>query len=109
MKESLIELFTAHPQAALFISLGISCIVAILGVIPSVFITAANIYFFGFWEGTALSFAGEALGAFVAFLLYRSGFKKTITRQLERFPKAKRLTEAKGKEAFLLILSLRLL
>jgi uncharacterized membrane protein YdjX (TVP38/TMEM64 family) len=109
LKDQLIQLFHAHPQAAWLLSLVASIIVAVLGVIPSFFITAANIYFFGFWEGTLISFLGEALGAFIAFLLYRKGFKKGTAGQLQKFPRLARLVETKDKEAFTLILALRLI
>lgn len=109
MKEQVLYLFQQHPQLALFISLGVSIVVAVLGLVPSVFITAANLLFFGFWKGTLISFLGESIGALVAYFLYRYGFKKTSQKGLERFPKVKRLVDAKGKEAFLLILSLRLI
>ena len=82
--------------------------IAVVGILPSVFITAANILFFGFWNGTFISFFGEAIGAGIAFLLYRKGFKKMIGHQLLKYPKVKRLTDATGREAFFLIFSLRL-
>jgi uncharacterized membrane protein YdjX (TVP38/TMEM64 family) len=94
---------------AIFISLAISILTALLGVVPSFFITAANILFFGFWKGTLISFLGEAIGAIIAFWLYRKGFKKKVHRQLQKFPQAQRLIDAEGGRAFLLILSLRLL
>jgi uncharacterized membrane protein YdjX (TVP38/TMEM64 family) len=109
MKETIVNLFQQFPQSAMLISILVSIIVAILGIIPSVFITAANILFFGFWQGTFISFLGESLGAIIAFLLYRKGFKQRIHQQLEKFPKAQRLIEAENRQAFLLILSLRLL
>lgn len=109
MKETVLHLFENYPQLALFSSLAVSIVVAVLGLVPSFFITAANILFFGFWEGTFISFLGEAIGAIVAFLLYRKGFKKNISHQLQRFPKVQKLIEAKGQQAFLLILSLRLI
>ena len=46
-----------------------------VGVIPSVFLTGANLIVSGFWPGTFISFVGEVLGAIVSFLLYRKGFK----------------------------------
>lgn len=107
MKEQLLLLFQQHPQLAIGISLLVSLMVAVLGLVPSVFITAANLLFFGFWNGTLLSFAGEVLGAGVAYYLYRAGFKKASQQRLGRFPKVKRLLQAQGREAFLLILSLR--
>jgi uncharacterized membrane protein YdjX (TVP38/TMEM64 family) len=109
LKEELLHLFQQHPQLAVGISLTISIVVAVLGLVPSVFITAANLLFFGFWNGTLLSFVGEVIGAAVAFFLYRTGFKKTSQQGLQRFPKVARLLHAQGKEAFLLVFSLRLI
>lgn len=109
MKEELLRLFASAPALAIVISLLLSIIVAIIGLLPSVFITAANIAFFGFWPGTALSIAGEALGAAMAFLLYRKGFKKGAGKKLQAFPRLQQLLNADGKEAFMLICSLRLL
>lgn len=105
----MIRWFHDYPQLAVAISLLLSVLIAVVGVLPSVFITAANILFFGFWPGTLLSFAGEALGAAVAFFLYRKGFKKRTEKGLQRFPKTRKLIDATGRDAFLLILSLRLL
>ncbi len=109
MKDSVLELFQQYAQFAIPISLIISILIAVSGIIPSVFITAANILFFGFWPGTAISFLGEAIGAAVAFYLYRLGFKKMTRDSLSRFPNIKKLVDSEGKQAFLLILSLRIL
>ncbi|MCW3091274.1 MAG: hypothetical protein JWP81_2343 [Ferruginibacter sp.] len=109
MQTSLLHLFKEYPQLAILISIGISVLIAVIGILPSVFITAANILFFGFWNGTAISFAGEALGAGVAFLLYRKGFKKTAEQSLQKYPRVKQLINAENKEAFYLIFSLRLI
>ena len=109
MKEELLRILEQYPSWAAGISLLLSILVAVAGLIPSVFITAANILFFGFWPGLLLSFIGEAIGAMVSFLLYRKGFKKMAGKSLSRFPKLQRLTGATGREAFMLIFSLRLL
>ena len=109
MKESVLELFGQYPQLAIVISLLLSIVIAVAGLLPSVFITAANILFFGFWNGLIISFIGEALGAIIAFALYRRGFKKKTGALLHRYQKVQRLVNAQGKEAFLLIFSLRLL
>ncbi|HJW16593.1 MAG TPA: VTT domain-containing protein, partial [Flavisolibacter sp.] len=109
MKETIVNLFQQYPNVAMLISILISIVVALLGIIPSVFVTAANILFFGFWEGTAISFIGESVGAILAFLLYRTGFKKSISAQLQKYPRVQRLTQAEGRQAFLLILALRLI
>lgn len=109
MKEALLTFFQQYPNLALLSSLVISIIIAVLGVIPSFFVTAANILFFGFWEGIFVSFLGEALGAVVAFYLYRKGFKKEATHQLHKYKKVKALLEAENRQAFWLIFSLRLI
>lgn len=109
VEHSILDLFHQHPQLAIAISLAVSLLVAVAGVLPSFFVTAANIAFFGFWNGTLISFLGEAIGAAIAFVLYRKGFKKVSQPQLDRHPKVRRLVEAEGREAFLLILSLRLI
>ena len=109
MVETLLQLFNEHQSLAILISICISIIIAVLGIVPSVFITAANILFFGFWNGMIISFLGEALGAGIAFLLYRKGFKKTVERKLDAYHKVKRLIDAENKEAFYLVLALRLI
>jgi uncharacterized membrane protein YdjX (TVP38/TMEM64 family) len=109
MKEALLNFFQHYPNLAILSSLFISILIAVLGVIPSFFVTAANILFFGFWQGVALSFAGEALGAVFAFYLYRKGFKKGAADQLSKYKTAEALINAENKKAFWLILSLRLI
>lgn len=109
MVDSLLQLFRAHPELAIVISIVISIFIAILGVIPSVFITAANILFFGFWNGMIVSFLGESIGAGIALLLYRAGFKKTINNKLNHYPAVEKLVNAEGQDAFFLILGLRLI
>ncbi|RYZ21438.1 MAG: TVP38/TMEM64 family protein [Chitinophagaceae bacterium] len=109
MQETLVQLFQQHPGWAILVSLLVSTLVAVLGLVPSVFVTAANLAFFGFGPGLALSFAGEALGAVVSFVLYRKGFRRRTAAAMGRFPRLQRLVNASGKEAFGLVLSLRLL
>ncbi|MEO6719380.1 MAG: VTT domain-containing protein [Ferruginibacter sp.] len=109
MEKNILHLFEEYPQLAVVLSLCVSILIAVLGVLPSVFITAANIIFFGFWNGTLISFLGEAIGAGVAFLLYRKGFKKRTQHSLQKYPKLNRLVSAEGKGAFYLIFSLRLI
>ena len=109
MINSLLQLFREYHDLAIIISIIISIIIALLGVVPSVFITAANILFFGFWSGTFISFLGEAVGAGIAFILYRKGFKNTVEKKLDTYPKVKNLLKAENKEAFYLIFSLRLI
>lgn len=109
MEQTLINFFIEYRNYAFFMSILLSIGVAILGVVPSVFITGANLFVFGLWGGTLVSFLGEALGALVAFLLYRKGLKDVSSSMLTKYPKVQRLIEAEGKDAFYLIFSFRLL
>lgn len=109
MKQDVLQLFNNYPHYALLLSIGLNILIAVLGVVPSVFLTAANVLFFGFWPGTIISIAGESFGAFIAFVLYRSGFKKRMQNSVSKYPAVERLIKAEGKEAFYGIVSLRLI
>jgi uncharacterized membrane protein YdjX (TVP38/TMEM64 family) len=98
-----------NSEFAIFLSILINIIISIAGFIPSVFLTALNIKLFGLSEGIAVSIAGEALGAAAAFFLYRAGFQKLIQHKTADSPHIQRLLHVQGKNAFLLILSFRLL
>ena len=52
---------------------------------------------------------GEAIGAGIAFMLYRKGFKNNAQKLIEKYPKLKRLLFAERREALSLIFSLRLI
>jgi uncharacterized membrane protein YdjX (TVP38/TMEM64 family) len=108
VQNTLLQLFKEYPHLAVIISVCVSILIAVIGVVPSVFVTAANILFFGFWNGTFISFIGEATGAGIAFLLYRKGFKKAVEKSLLKYPRVKKLADADNKEAFYLVFSLRL-
>lgn len=94
---------------AVWLSLLLNIIISVAGIVPSFFITAANLIFFGFTTGLLLSFLGEALGAIVSFCLYRKGLNSLRRKASSRHRLLKRLQETEGKEAFVLILALRLL
>lgn len=109
MQDWLVEVLVNYKEIAVVVSLLLSILISIFGVIPSVFITAANLLVFGFWKGTLISFLGETLGAIVSFFIYRKGFKRYVGKKLDKYPLASKLLGTKGKDAFFLILSLRLL
>jgi uncharacterized membrane protein YdjX (TVP38/TMEM64 family) len=109
LQQYLLQLFKEYPHLAIIISICISVLVAVMGVVPSVFITAANILFFGFWNGTFISFIGEAIGAGIAFLLYRNRFKKVAEHGLQKYPRVKKLVTSGNEKAGYLIFSLRLI
>lgn len=108
---SLLETLSGQPVwLAVFISLAVSILIAVAGIIPSAFVTAANIVYFGFSWGLFLSILGEALGAVISFILYRKGLKKLSDKidSARTIKILERLKETDGMEAFFLVLVLRL-
>lgn len=107
-KDQVLEWFAAVGPFAILLSILINTFISILAFMPSVFLTAANLAFFGFWWGTLISFLGESIGAVVSFWLYRKGIKKFAPDALMKNKWLVRLQETGGREAFLLVLALRL-
>lgn len=95
-------------EISYLISIFLNVLISIFALNPSFFLTAANIYVFGLWEGTLLSLIGEVIGSVVSFWLYRKGIKRFTTQKEISSPYLKRLLGTKGSEAFFLLLSLRL-
>ncbi len=93
----------------LMLSLLANIFVAIIGVLPSYFITAFNIFFFGLLGGFFISLLGESLGAFFAFILYRKGLKKISNEKLKKYPKITNIINSNKKQQIMLILSFRLI
>ncbi|WP_077620451.1 TVP38/TMEM64 family protein [Bacillus sinesaloumensis] len=108
MQDRLAEVLVNYEEYAIIISLLLNICISVFGVIPTLFITAANLIVFGFWKGTMISFLGEALGAILSFWLYRKGFKNNLGKKVSTYPLAKKLLNTNGKDAFLLIIALRL-
>lgn len=77
----IIEWFHHLGSYAIILSIIISVTISIVGILPSYFLTFANIYFFGFQYGLFISICGEALGAIISFYLYRKGTDRFIDKQ----------------------------
>ncbi|WP_078544097.1 TVP38/TMEM64 family protein [Litchfieldia alkalitelluris] len=108
MQDYVVDLFHSYEEVAVLISILLNIIISIFGVIPSFFLTAANIIVFGFWEGMFLAFIGETLGAIIAFWVYRKGFKN-IVQQKNSNKLLTKLLLVKGRDAFFLVIFLRFL
>lgn len=108
MEAQILQWFGDSGLFAVGLSLGLNTIVSVAGVIPSFFITAANISFFGFSKGLLLSILGEAIGAIISFYLYRKGINIVKNRYTLNNKYLNRLEETKGMEAFFLIFALRI-
>ena len=103
-----LNLLEAVGPFAVLLSILVNIIISILGVVPSFFITAANIAVFGFWTGTLVSFLGESLGAIVSFYLYRKGIKAFAPSVLDKYEPLRKLQRTSGYEAFYLVVAFRL-
>lgn len=107
--DSIISIFSEYSSFAIIISIFMSTIIAILGVVPSIVITGANIAFFGPLEGFIVSLIGETIGGYVSFILYRLGFKKKIEGFKDKNKLLKAIAEGEGKRIGFLIFEGRLI
>ncbi len=105
----LISIMENNIFLAFFISIIINIIIAVLGVLPSIFITIANIAVFGPFGGLIVSIIGEASGGIISFILYRRGFQKMSEDLVNKYETAQKIINSTGKEARRLIFSFRLL
>lgn len=107
--ENILNILSDYSSFAIPISIGVSVVIALLGVVPSVFVTGGNILFFGPINGFIISLIGETIGAFLTFYLYRFGFKKKITSLKGRYKFIDKLLLSKGNKAILLVFETRLI
>ncbi len=109
MEEQIIALFQKYHYLAIPFSIVLNIVIAVLGVIPSYFITGANIVFFGFWQGTLLSIIGEILGAAFSFIIFRKNIRNISLKFIQNYPDLMKLINSEGPDAFYKILILRAL
>jgi len=107
MEEKLLQLLEQSGLFAILVSLMINTLVSIIGILPSVFVTATNLVFFGVFNGLLISIIGESLGAVISFILYRKGINKW-KRPFVLHPKLLKLKELEGSDAFWIIVSIRM-
>ncbi len=109
MSEIMLNWLHYSGPLAIALSIIINIAISFAGVIPSFFITAANISFFGFKTGLVVSFIGECIGAIVSFILYRKGIKNIDYKIIQNNNWLVKLQQTQGKDSFFLILMLRVL
>ena len=108
MEVQVLQWFEDSGIYAFWLSILLNIVVSVLGFLPSIFITAANISFFGFSQGLLISILGEAFGAIISFYLYRKGITKIQNKITINNKYLNRLQQTKGMEAFTLIFALRI-
>ncbi|WP_064091911.1 TVP38/TMEM64 family protein [Rossellomorea aquimaris] len=107
MESYLLDLFKVLGDFAIALSIILNIFISVLGVVPSVVITAVNIKFFGFENGLFISIIGEALGSIVSFYLYRKGINKLLNSKEITNKYVTKLMKSRGIEAFCMIIFLR--
>ncbi|MCA1055342.1 VTT domain-containing protein [Rossellomorea aquimaris] len=93
---------------ALF-SIIVNVVISVAGVLPSVFLTAINISYFGFETGLLISIIGEALGAIITFILYRKGISLAKLDNISENRYFMKLKQAEGKEWIFLLFLFRIM
>lgn len=107
--DNIINLFQEYSTISIPISLIINIIIALVGVVPSVFVTGANIIFFGPILGFIISLLGETIGGYITFIVYRLGFKKSVENVKNNYNLLKAIVESEGKRIGFLIFEGRLI
>lgn len=107
--KKILVFFQSHPEWAFLVSIGLNVLVALAGLLPSIFITAANVVFFGTVKGFFISLLGEVGGAYVSFLAYRGVFRPSLQSKLTQYPLTAALTNTRGRRAASIVFSLRLM
>ena len=83
-------------------------VLAVVALLPGSVFTLAAGFAYGPVGGLLLVSPASVVGATLAFLLSRTTFRGWIARRIARFPKARALDRAIGKDSFKLIFLLRL-
>lgn len=108
--DGFLKMLETYSLFAIPISLIVSSLIAIAGVLPSFFVTGANIIFFGPIKGFIILLLGEIIGAYFSFYIYRKGFKSKVDSiNLEKYKLLESITKSKGKRAALFVVEGRLL
>lgn len=107
--DMLIELFNNYSEFAIFISIIVSILISLAGVLPSVFVTGANILFWGPVKGVVISIMGEVIGGYITFKVYRLGIKSIIEKIEGRYKLIDKILKSKGLNAGILIFEGRII
>lgn len=107
--DGLINIFNEYKEFAILISIALSIIISLAGVLPSIFVTGANIMFFGPIQGFVISLLGETIGGYITFTVYRLGLKSTVEKIKGRYNLIDKLLISEGAKAGTLIFEGRII
>ena len=80
-----------------------------LGIVPSVFVTGANIVFFGPINGFLISLLGEVIGGWISFKVYRKGIKRFVGNIEGKYELIDKIVKSEGRSVGILIFEGRLI
>ncbi|MDO5516349.1 MAG: VTT domain-containing protein [Clostridium sp.] len=107
--ESIINIFEQYRSMAAVISILISIVISLAGILPSIFVTGANIIFFGPVYGFIISLMGETIGGYITFRLYRLGLKSRAESFKGKYKLLDEIVDSRGRRACMLIAEGRLI
>jgi uncharacterized membrane protein YdjX (TVP38/TMEM64 family) len=94
---------------AVLVSILISTIMTFGLIIPFVIISAANGAVFGVGWGSVVSWSGEVIGAMIAFGIYRTLLRPTVTQRFRHSPHWQYVERLSGQHGFRTVLIARIL
>ena len=106
---SIISIFEKYNEVAILISLLVNILISLVGVLPSIFLTGANILFFGPVYGVIISLLGETIGGYITFKVYRLGLKPTKEKIHGRYGLLDKLLDSTGISAGIIIFQGRII
>jgi uncharacterized membrane protein YdjX (TVP38/TMEM64 family) len=109
LSETVLLALKDSGHLAVPVSLFISIIIAVAGIVPTVFVTGANVLFFGPLNGFLISWVGEVAGAAISFYIYKRGFKSKFETMKTKYHFVELIMNASGRRSGLLIFQARLL
>ncbi|SFJ23804.1 TVP38/TMEM64 family protein [Thermoflavimicrobium dichotomicum] len=108
MTEQIVTWFQEWGSLAIILSILLNTVINVLGVVPSIIVTGANIVVWGPLAGGVLSWFSEVLGSTVAFLLYRYGIRKWKGTKDQHWKWVQAFNQWTRKKQFLSVLLARL-
>lgn len=107
--DNMTAIFYKYNEIAFIISIVVSVFIALVGILPSVFVTCANIIFFGPFKGFLISLAGETIGGYITFKVYRAGIKNASQHLLKKYSFLEKIHKSSGIKSRLIIFEGRLM
>ncbi len=106
--KSAAQVMAGAGTPAILISIYINAAISIMGMLPSVFLTGANVLVFGLYGGFLVSWAGEIIGATVSFMLYRWGTKSAAKIPADHWKAIKTINALPGVRQIYFLTILRM-